>query len=64
MQPKEYLTAMLSKVDEDGFTTCVDCNKKSRVAHAIVDHDEDTVKTVCNDCFNAKYRQELYGGTV
>ena len=60
MKQDEYTKAVLEKMDENDEITCEDCGLKDKIAHAIVDHGSDKIMVVCNDCFNAKYRDGLY----
>jgi transcription elongation factor Elf1 len=50
-------------LNDDNKFTCDDCNQRDGIGHAIVDHYSNTVRVVCNDCFNDKYLNRLYGKT-
>jgi hypothetical protein len=60
MKQKEYMKAVLERLDENNETTCQDCHKKDMITHAIIDHDTNTVKVVCHECFTTKYQGFLY----
>ena len=60
MKPKDYLTATLKRLNPDHTTTCEDCGKSSVVGHVIVDHDQDTIKVICHDCYLKGYQELLY----
>jgi hypothetical protein len=60
MRTKDYLAAVMKRVNPDHTTTCEDCGKQSMSGHAIVDHEADTIKVVCEDCFLNGYRELLY----
>lgn len=55
MEQKEYLTAIASRLDENNEAVCADCGEKCKIIHAIVDHDRNSVKVVCNECYLSNY---------
>jgi hypothetical protein len=61
MKESEYRKAALEKLNPDGSITCEDCEKKDMIGHVIVDHQAQSVKVVCHDCFTTKYQAALYG---
>lgn len=60
MKPKEYIEKTLKAFNDNGQTTCEDCGNASEISHAIVDHQDNTVKVVCDECFQSKYVDFLY----
>lgn len=61
MKQEVYTKAVIERLDEHNEATCEDCHKKDKVIHGIVDHDTDTLKVVCHNCFVSKYKDGLYG---
>ena len=61
MKQKDYMKAVLEKVDDQNRITCEDCGKKDMMSHVIVDHAFGTIKIVCHSCFVAKYQDGIYG---
>ena len=55
MEQSEYLTAIAGRLDKDYQAICSDCGSKCKIIHAIVDHDENSVKVVCHGCYLDKY---------
>ena len=60
MKNKRYLRIINRRLAEGKEITCEDCNGKGLFGHAIVDHQSNTLKMVCNDCFRKKCRGVLY----
>lgn len=61
MKRKDYLKDIQNHLGEDDKPLCQDCGQESMVAHAVVDHDRNKVKVVCDDCFQDTYAEWLYG---
>jgi transcription elongation factor Elf1 len=57
---KNYLKTALEKLDSNYTITCEDCGKQDTIGHAIIDHDQNTIKVVCNACFLNGYKDLLY----
>ena len=55
MEQKDYMKKLLQQVDYKGQILCDDCGKIDKIGHAIIDHQDNTVKVVCNKCFKDKY---------
>jgi hypothetical protein len=60
MKKEDYMKAVFSKLNQNQEITCEDCGRKAMISHAIVDHEENRVKIVCNDCFLNGYKDLLY----
>ena len=60
MQEQEYMRTILEKLHDNHSATCEDCGKKAMLSHAIIDHGENRVKIICNDCFLNGYQDLLY----
>ena len=60
MKQKEYLKAVFQKLNEKQEITCEDCGKTGFLNHAIIDHDRNRVKIICNNCFLNGYKDLLY----
>jgi len=63
MKRNEYMTAILERLGSNREITCQDCGAESKIGHAVINHDNETVKMVCNDCFINKYKEILYPET-
>ncbi len=51
MKKSKYLKEIVGGLNLDGTTTCEVCGKDSMIVHGFVDHDQETVKIICNDCY-------------
>jgi len=60
MKQDKYTQEVFKKLDGEGKATCEDCGNKSKITHAIVDHDTNIIKVVCHSCFESKYQAFLY----
>lgn len=60
MKQKEYLKKVLKQVDAKGQILCEDCGEIDKIGHTIVDHQDDTVKVVCDNCFKDNYMDFIY----
>ena len=60
MKQSAYMTAILERLGKNQEIICQDCGEASQISHAVINHDDETVKIVCNDCFINKYRDFLY----
>jgi transcription elongation factor Elf1 len=61
MKQKDYIKAVIEKINPDRTITCEDCGDKDMIGHMIIDHQAETVKAVCHSCFVTKYQSGLYG---
>ena len=61
MKQKEYLKKVLKQVSCKGQILCDDCGEIDKIGHAIIDHQDDRVKVICDKCFKDKYLDGLYG---
>ena len=60
MKQKDYLKKVLKQVDNKGQILCEDCGEIDKIGHAIVDHQDNSVKVVCDECFKSKYKEFVY----
>jgi hypothetical protein len=60
MEQRKYLHHIVAGLNNGNHSVCEDCGRADLVAHAIFDHDTDTMKTVCSACFKSKYLDFLY----
>ena len=60
MRQEDYTQELLKRLDENNQITCEDCGQKDDIGHGIIDHDTDTLKVVCHNCFTRKYQDFLY----
>ena len=60
MKRKKYMTAILERLGSNQEIVCQDCGAESKIGHAVINHDNETVKIVCNDCFMKNYKDFLY----
>ena len=60
MKKKNYLKKALKQVDNKGRILCDDCGEITKIGHAIVNHQYNTVKVVCDNCFKDKYMDFIY----
>lgn len=60
MKRKKYMTAIFERLGSNQEITCQDCGEVSKIGHAVINHHDETVKIVCNDCFVKNYKDFLY----
>jgi len=60
MKQQKYMTAILKRFGKNQEVICQDCGAVSKISHAVINHDDETVKIVCNDCFMKNYKDFLY----
>lgn len=61
MKQKKCLKKVLKQVNCKGQILCDDYGEIDKIGHAIIDHQDDRVKLVCDKCFKDKYLDGLYG---
>ena len=61
MKKKQYMDKVLKKVNDTSQVKCEDCGRIIMISHVIVDHQDDSIKVVCDTCFKDKYLDGLYG---
>jgi uncharacterized Zn finger protein len=61
MKRSRYLAEITKRVGSNGEVTCEDCGRKSMVVHGVINHDKNTVRVVCDECYQGTYHEWLYG---
>lgn len=61
MNRSEYMKLIEDLLGGGEKPTCQDCGEPAAITHGIVDHESDTVRLVCDECFNATYKGWIYG---
>jgi len=56
MKQKEYMNKVLNKINDNSQVKCEDCGEITKIGHAIVNHQDNNVKIVCDSCFKIKYQ--------
>ena len=56
MKQKEYLKKVLKQVNGKAQILCDDCGDITKIAHAIINHQDKNIKIVCDNCFKNKYQ--------
>ena len=60
MKQKEYMDKIKKRIENNSPAKCEDCGEITKIAHAIIDHQNNNVKVVCDNCFKNKYMNFLY----
>ena len=55
MEQETYIEKALKQIDDNGQVSCSDCGAIAKLGHLIVNHQNGTVKLVCDKCFKDKY---------
>ena len=61
MKKKQYMDKILKRVSGKAQILCEDCGRIIMISHVIVDHQDDSIKVVCDICFKDKYLDGLCG---
>jgi ribosome-binding protein aMBF1 (putative translation factor) len=51
MKKETYQKMIFEKVNADGSAKCEVCGKVSMTTHAVINHADNTVEVMCNDCY-------------
>ena len=60
MKQKDYMKKLLKQIVDEGQILCDDCGQIDKIGHAIINHQDNSLKVVCNKCFKNKYLDGLY----
>ena len=60
MKKKQYMDKILKQIDGNYPVKCEDCGQTSTISHTIVNHQYNTVKVVCDNCFKDKHMDFIY----
>jgi transcription elongation factor Elf1 len=51
MKRSRYMAEILKRQRADNTFACENCGKHSLFNHAVIDHDQNTTRVLCDDCF-------------